>query len=262
MNRLEIIKRKGKLKRNYINRYKSQTMEDYHNDNLNRIIENKIIEKALSDVDLSKINKLRIAKEYSEIISLYQKRIDILKKLCLNIDFNDIKYKYIGYYEVKFSISIFELLYRILSDLNNEDDEIIMKINNDGYNDPELCIEIDNDNLNKIDIINGLPNFIKGLGLGKKLYKKFIKDLGYISSFSGGDTNIDSSFVWKSISSDKDIYTFCNDNNIISFWKDLNYDKIMIKLREFYYKRGNEIVFDEDFQKRYKLDKESLLKLI
>lgn len=36
----------------------------------------------------------------------------------------------------------------------------------------------------------------------------------------------------------------------------------MIKLREFYYKRGNEIVFDEDFQKRYKLDKESLLKLI
>ena len=74
MNRLEIIKRKGKLKRNYINRYKSQTMEDYHNDNLNRIIENKIIEKALSDVDLSKINKLRIAKEYSEIISLYHNK--------------------------------------------------------------------------------------------------------------------------------------------------------------------------------------------
>jgi signal transduction histidine kinase len=79
-----LAKEENKLKENFINRYKiSKSFEDYHNDKLNKIIENKIIEKALSDVDLSKINKLRIAKEYSVIISLYEKRIDILKKLCL-----------------------------------------------------------------------------------------------------------------------------------------------------------------------------------
>jgi hypothetical protein len=259
MNRLEIIKRKSKLRRNFIDRYK---IINSYDDYINKDSDNKIIEKALSDNDSLKIQKLRIAKEYSEIISIYDKRINQLKELCIELDFDDIKYKFVGYYEVKFSKPINILLNGILSDINNECDEVIMRINNDGYDDSELCLEIDKDNLNKIDIINGLPIFMKRLGLGRKIYKKFIKDLGYISSFSGGDTNLDSSFVWKSISKDKDIYTFCNDNNIISFWKDLNYDKIMIKLREFYYKRGDEIVFDEDFQKKYKLNKDILLKLI
>ena len=263
MNKIDRKKRKNKLKENFINRYKiSKSFEDYHNDKLNKIIENKIIEKALSDVDLSKINKLRIAKEYSVIISLYEKRIDILKKLCLDLDFNKITYKYSGYYEVTFSRPIFKLLDAILNDLNDEDDEIIQRINNDGYDEPQLDVEIDTDTLNKIDIINGLPNFIKGLGLGKKLYKKLIKDLDYISSFSGGDTNLNSSMVWKSISKDKDLFTFCNDDNIISFWNEFNYDKIIIKLREFYYKRGNNMVFDEDFMKKYKLNRENILNII
>ena len=109
--------------------------------------------------------------------------------------------------------------------------------------------------------MNGLPNFLMGLGLAKKMYKKFIKDLGYISSFSGGDTNIDSSMVWKSIATDQDLYTFCNDDNIISFWKDLDYDKIMKKLREFYYKRGK-IVIDEVFLIRYKITRDEFISKI
>ena len=44
---------------------------------------------------------------------------------------------------------------------------------------------------NKIDILNGLPNFMKKLGLGKKIYKKLIKDFGYISSFSGYNPSIE-----------------------------------------------------------------------
>lgn len=255
MNKLEIRKRKFYLKRQFLNRYKLSNYESYDRDE-------KIIERALSDVDLSKIGKLRKAKKYSEIVSIYNKRIDILKNLCVDLNYDEIRYKYVGYYSVIFSKPIHKLLVGILDDLVEEDEEVYDMVNRDGYDDPELCIEIDSDNLNRVDIMNGLPNFLLGLGLGKKTYKKLIKDLGYISSLSGGDVNLNSSMVWKSIAKDSELYTFCNDDNIISFWNGVNYDKIVIKLREFYYKKGSNIVFDSDFLNKYKLEREDLMKII
>jgi hypothetical protein len=64
-------------------------------------------------------------------------------------------------------------------------DEVHQRIFGDGYDDIYLEIEIDSELLNRIDIINGLPNFMKGIGLDKKIYKKLIKDFGFISSFNG-----------------------------------------------------------------------------
>ena len=60
--------------------------------------------------------------------------------------------------------------------MSNIHEEVIDKINRDGYDEPHIDLEIDEKCLNKIDIINGLPNFLQNIGLGKKVYKKFIKD--------------------------------------------------------------------------------------
>jgi hypothetical protein len=112
--------------------------------------------------------------------------------------------------------------------------------------------EFDEKKLNKVDIdvLFDLQNC-----------KKFIKELGYISSWSGGDVNLDSSMVWKSLASDNELFMFCNDNNIICFWYELDYDTIMIKLREFYYKRGN-IIVDEDFLEKYSMNKNQFIGLL
>ena len=65
---------------------------------------------------------------------------------------------------------------------------------------------------------------MKYIGLGKKIYKKIIKDFGFISSFDGYEPSLDSSMVWESLANDKEIFTFTNDENIISFWYELNYE--------------------------------------
>jgi hypothetical protein len=261
-NKLEILKHRSKLKKEYINRFKlKKSFEEYSQFINSESVDNSITEMALSPLDISNMEKLRLAKRHSDIIIQYKESIDLLKDICIKLDYDDIKWKFVGYYEVYFTKQISKILSKILNDLSNEDEEVIDKINRDGYDDPHIDIEIDEKVLNKIDIINGLPNFLQGLGLGKKMYKKFIKELGYISSWSGGDVNLDSSMIWKSLASDNDLFMFCNDNNIICFWIDLEYDKIMIKLREFYYKKGN-IIIDSDFLKKYSMNKEYLINLL
>ena len=133
------------------------------------------------------------------------------------------------------------------------DVEVYDRFFGDGYDEMFLNIQLDESNLNRIDIINGLPNFLKNIGLGKKIYKKLIKDLGYVSSFSGYEPSLDSSMVWKSIVSDNDMFSFTNNENIISFWNDLDKDFIIDKLKIFFEYKGK-IQIDKDFLKKYDLD--------
>jgi hypothetical protein len=113
--------------------------------------------------------------------------------------------------------------------------------------------------LNRIDIMNGLPNFMKGIGLGKKIYKKLIKDFNYISTFDGYEPSIDSSMVWESLAKDDDIFTFTNDENIICFWNDYSYNDTIEKLKYFYKDSDiNNAQFDDTFLNRYNLTDDSL----
>ena len=148
-----------------------------------------------------------------------------------------------------------------MSFVSYKEEEIINKIFQDGYRDLFLDIEIHKENLNKIDVLNGLPNFMKILGLGKKIYKKLIKDFNYISSFYGYNPSIDSDLVWNSVLDDNEVYSFINDNNIISFWNEYEYDEIIEKLKEFY-KIPGEMFFDDDFLKKYNLNENELKQII
>jgi hypothetical protein len=113
-------------------------------------------------------------------------------------------------------------------------------------------IDIEENYLNRIHIPIGLPYILKGIGLGKKIYKSLLQDIGYIST-SRLDRTLDAIFVWDSLRKDIDIYTFINGENVLCIDSTKDYDYI-IKILEKFYKILNEdiIILDDDFKKKYK----------
>jgi len=74
------------------------------------------------------------------------------------------------------------------------------------------------------DLFDGIPESLRGTGLGYAIYKEFIKFKGYVSSGSWSSTLSQS--VWKKLSTDKDLFGILvnyegQDGNIILF--DRNY---------------------------------------
>ena len=67
--------------------------------------------------------------------------------------------------------------------------------------------------------------------------------------------------VWESLANDKDLFTFSNDENLISFWNELEYETIIEKLKEFCEHSGN-VQFDDDFLTKYNLSENDLKILI
>jgi hypothetical protein len=249
------MKRKTKKYKEFIN----------YSDSLSTIKEgHDILERALNPDKLKNISRLRDDNDIKSILNIIQKDIDRVVDLCKSINFDKIEYSdnnNNNIIEVNYNLIIFNLLNSIKISANSGGDEIIDRIFPDGSDDMLLEIEINDKLLNRIDIINSMPLFIKGIGLGKKIYKKLIKDFNYISTFSGYEPSIDSSMVWDSIARDEDIFTFTNDDNIISFCNDYSYNDIISKLKIFYKTLGS-YEFDDNFLNQYKLTEESLYDII
>lgn len=160
-------------------------------------------------------------------------------------------------YKLKFTPTseyIINQLKEILSDSENLDIydkyfKIIYPDNNEI--DFNIEIEIEKNNLNRIHIPIGLPYILKGLGLGKKIYKLIIFELGYISS-TYNDRTIESLYVWNSIRKDKDIFTFICGEKIISLSPNLSFNDIELILYSFYKNITDEyIILDDDFKNKY-----------
>ena len=247
------MKRKTKKYKEFINYSESlSTIKEGHD----------ILERALNPDKLKNISRLRDANDIKSILNIIQKDIDRVVDLCKIINFDKIEYSDDNnIIEVNYNLIIFNLLNSIKISANSGGDEIIDRIFSDGSDDMLLEIEIDDKLLNRIDIINSMPLFIKGIGLGKKIYKKLIKDFNYISTFNGYEPSIDISMVWDSIARDEDIFTFTNDDNIISFWNDYSYNDIISKLKIFYKTFGS-YEFDDNFLDKYKLTEEDVLKIL
>ena len=211
---------------------------------------------------ISKLKRLKDAGNTKDILKELKPIIDEIKDKCIKLNYDSILYResndiiYLGYNgEIDSLLNALKTQTRIIS---NEIDE---RIFGSDWHDLTLEIELDKDMLNRIDIINGLPLFMKGLGLGKKIYKKLICDFGYISSYNGYEPSLDSSMVWESLANDKDLFTFSNDENLISFWNELEYETIIEKLKEFCEHSGN-VQFDDDFLTKYNLSENDLKILI
>ena len=224
---------------------------------------NVIFEKSLSPDKIDKINRLKDSGDLKMILNDINELVLDLKERLLNIDFDDIEYSYEDdIISLSYSDEIHALLVSLRYKTRKSSEEIEDKIFGNGWKDLFLEIEIDTDMFNRIDIMNGLPKFIKGIGLGKKIYKKLIKDFNYISSFDGYEPSIDSSMVWESIARDEDIFTFSNGDNLISFWNNYSYNDIINVLKLFYKNGKGEQQYDDSFLKLYNLDEDHLRSLI
>ncbi len=217
-------------------------------------------EMAINKEKLKNINRANSSIDKKSILKKINVLIEELKNILINLNFDEIKYvNKEDYIEIYFNEQVSSYLTSIYLEIS-KDSDISNKLIGDGYDDMVLQLELTG-KFNQIDIMNGLPDFLKNTGLGKKVYKKLIKDFKYISSFVGNYNNLDSNMVWSSILQDKDIYSFTNDDNYISFWKDSEYDLIINKLKEFYKIKGK-VEFDDDFLTNYKLTKNELESLI
>jgi hypothetical protein len=220
-----------------------------------------IFEKSMSSEKITNLKRLKDSGDLKSILKLLNVEIEEILDKCRIIEYDNIDYTY--------EDDIITILYanNIMTSLSilkgkikeYSSDEINERIFGGGWKDIFLQIELDSNMLNRIDIMNGLPNFMKGIGLGKKIYKKLIKDFNYISTFDGYEPSIDSSMVWESLAKDDDIFTFTNDENIICFWNDYSYNDTIEKLKYFYKDSDiNNAQFDDTFLNRYNLTDDSL----
>lgn len=238
-----------------------------------RILDKKILKKfklfedSLSDDSRMNIKRINKSENFLIKINRINKIISEIKDKCSNLDYSDISFvEEDGVLEVSYNYEINLLFLNLKNELifirgNKIYDEISNKIFGDGYKSLFLFIDVDVNRLNQIDIINGLPYFIKNIGLGKKIYKSLIKEIDYISSFSGNKPSLDSNLVWNSISKDKELFTFSNDNNLISFWNELDFNYIIECLSNFYKIKGS-MEFDKDFLYKFKLNKKELIDIL
>lgn len=224
---------------------------------------NKLYEQALSKEKKIKIKRFREVGDFKSILKELNILIEKIKTEIINVDYNNIEYKrnkkdIVIHYNDELLILLNTLNEILIKDW--EDDNIMNKIFQDGYRDIFLHIEL-HGIFNQIHIMNGLPNFIKNIGLGYKIYKKMIRDFNYLSSFYGVEPSIDSDMTWDSILNDKEIYSFTNDDNIICFWYETEYEKIINKLKEFF-KYDGDIRVDDDFLNNNNITDDDFLKII
>lgn len=225
-----------------------------------------LLEKAISDEDIKKIESLLTSGNISNILKDIKIRINKIIESLRKIEIKQIKIKpeidsersKIKTYIVEFDKDTNRELRKLIEFFDgdpNEDKEIngynlTDKIFGNGYRTFFQHIQIDQSNFNKIDILYGLPNFLQNIGLGKKIYKKLIQEFNYISSDYESEPipSIESRMVWKSIFKDKSLYSFDNGENLICFDIKMNPDKIVKILDQFYeYEKGEKII-DSDFK--------------
>lgn len=227
----------------------------------------KIYEMSSNRTKVDQAKRFKRSGDYKGALNIINDLINILKDNIKKLNYDDIKYdrikddhiiQIIIYYNPTIRSNMNDIRDCLLEQGDNSD-ILNYKIFGEGSHNFNLEIDIRVDQLNNMDVINELPIFMKGLGLGKKIYKKLIKDFGYISSI-GHESSEGSNMVWHSLTEDKELYNFINNDNIIVFFNDINYEMIMEKLKLFFNNNGHWLV-DDDFIEKYKeLLKKSFLK--
>jgi hypothetical protein len=209
----------------------------------------------LSDTTNAKNN----LKELNILINDLKKEIKKLDSFDIEITDKD---ENSSYYICNFSLFATNLIFKIIEISNkNKNDEKIQEII---FPEGDIIkhklfpkIEIETKNFNRIHI-NDIPMIIRNIGVGKKIYKTMIEKLSYISS-NHEDRSIAAELVWTSIIEDKNIYSFICKEKIISFSHNYEYEKIINTLKEFFRYElenyPNEIIIDNDFEEKYKINK-------
>jgi len=218
-------------------------------------------EMSISDETILKSkNIFSDIKNYKEVSKYLMNKILELKNKILDIDEikltkirQDNSLRYVSYPDN--IIPLFDKIEDVLS--SSKGSEVYEKYLSIVYPDNNeysffVEIQIEFNYLNRIHVPIGLPYILKGLGLGKKIYKSLLSELGYIST-SRLDRTLDAIFVWDSLRKDDEIYTFINGENVLCIDITRNYDEIIKLLEKFYSTLSDDIIIlDDDFKSKYK----------
>src|ERR1700752_2018333 len=111
-----------------------------------------------------------------------------------------------------------------------------------------VSIQINKTMRNRIDISgDGLSLGFRGIGLGKKIYKKVISKVGYISSEEYKSYKY-SHLLWSSLIKDEELLLFMNKDWVYAFLSKETPEMIISKIEDFFnYNSKEECAFDEEF---------------
>lgn len=141
--------------------------------------------------------------------------LEDIKRDIKKISWKDLKVKRSGSSFNNLTI-YFELPEPIINKLKN--------IGNDFYKNEvvskRMQMEIEAANHNRTHI-EAIPGFMRGLGLGFKMYKAVVKRLGYITTF--GDASPSAKKLWSNLIQDPSFYVLLTDNGALLI--DKKYDK-------------------------------------
>lgn len=231
-------------------------------------------EMALNDEQRSKIERFIDSNNSVQLEKELQNKIKEVQELIKNINYTDIKininknniYYIILPNQIEEKILFISQLCEKIDILNKNEYYKIKYYSHAGY-DHILYFTVKSTLMNKLDISSSLPTYIRGLHLGKKIYKKIIEEMGYISSHFNKISKhrkpkLASSKVWLSLSKDKDLYFFVNGNDFLIFSKDnMLYDMLNI-LYLFYDKIYGTYELDNDFLKEHLNEEEFIRRVI
>jgi hypothetical protein len=236
-------------------------------------------EKAMNDIRFkyikSAVNGNKLKDALVNINSIIEMLRDDIKKITLDdieLAYNIKEGHFVYDFDTKIETYLNQLNRAIKKDKSNKkydnDDNnyILDKINNGNTILSFVDFDVDKKAFNKIDIGgSGFPEFFKGLGLGKLVYKALVKKLKYASLNGNAErTSKEADLLISSVLKDKDLYSFSIDSFIITFWNECEYDFIIKTLKEFYklVDFNDNIQFDDDFLQKYNLDNKKLKDLL
>jgi len=137
------------------------------------------------------------------------------------------------YLLVEYNDVVKNCLQYIKQSIKDIDEDLLVKIFSDGYRDLFLEIDINKKNLNEIHIMNGLPNFMKNLGIGKKIISNIIEKYHYIHLSNMKSTSFEFLTVFDSIVKDDNYYIFKKSNSILFASKKSITDKDITKIKKY-----------------------------
>ena len=172
-----------------------------------------------------------------------------------DIDISKIKFKYILNSKYDFNIILPDSL-----------KDFLYKNGAEAYEIEHLEILLEETG-HRIHINQGLPYYLRGLGIGYSVYKNFIKYIGWAQS--GGDALINAKLIWKKLLTDTDFYIIVSPNKIMAIDKNIigkPYILAGTTLQNYTTKNNNKIYSDQnviDIVSRFlkKHDIESLKKV-
>jgi len=214
-------------------------------------------EMALSDTQISNIKRLIDAGNLKESLKLIQINLNSIIKDILTLGYKNIesiieKNKNVDYVEIIYSEYINHKLDLIRNQIL-ENDFLTEEIFKDGNKKFVLEIDVNKNNLNKIDINIGLPYIFRNKGFGILIYKHLIHKYKYITSFIAFEPSIYSDMVWHTLAKDNELYFFSYEDNFIVIDKNIEKEKILNIITEFYQNCDSDSKYelDSDFEKEH-----------